>query len=87
MIANQNPGVLAGASKIWHGVILMLSAGLVSFLCLFHAVRAEALTADQLLVVTNRRVPAGDQLGEYYMKRRSVPAKNLVRLDAPASRI
>ncbi len=54
---------------------------LAGFLCLAHAADAQTLTADQLLIVTNKRVPESDQLARYYMKRRSVPARNLVRLD------
>ncbi|MGD0486567.1 MAG: TIGR03790 family protein [Syntrophorhabdales bacterium] len=62
-------------------ILLPIAAVLAGFLCFVHAAHAQTLTADQLLIVTNKRVPESDQLARYYMKRRSVPAKNLVHLD------
>jgi len=61
--------------------LLPIAAVLAGFLCFVHVADAQALTADQLLIVTNKRVPESGQLARYYMKRRSVPAKNLVQLD------
>jgi uncharacterized protein (TIGR03790 family) len=58
-----------------------MAAVLAGFLCFVRAADAQALTADQLLIVTNKRVPESGQLAGYYMKRRSVPAKNLIQLD------
>jgi uncharacterized protein (TIGR03790 family) len=63
-------------------VSLSLAAVLAGLLCFAHAVDAQTLTADQLLIVTNKKVPESGQLARYYMKRRSVPAKNLIQLDA-----
>ena len=62
-------------------ILLSMAAVLAGFLCFVNAADAQGLTADQLLIVTNKRVPESDQLARYYMKRRSVPAKNLVQLD------
>ncbi len=62
-------------------ILLPIAAVLAAFLCVVHAAGAQTLSADQLLIVTNKRVPESGQLAAYYMKRRSVPAKNLVRLD------
>jgi uncharacterized protein (TIGR03790 family) len=81
MIENGRPRTFAGMHAIKRTILLTLSAGLVGFLCLVHAFDAQALTADQVLIVTNKKVPESDELAEYYMKRRSVPASNLVRLD------
>ena len=61
--------------------LLSIAAVLAGFLCLVHPAACQALTADQLLIVTNKRVPESDQLARYYMKRRSVPAKNLIQVD------
>ena len=55
-------------------ILLSASVGFIVFLCVFHPANARALTADQLLIVTNKKVPESNQLAAYYMKRRSVPA-------------
>ena len=81
MIENARPRASAGTPTIRRTILLALSAGLVGFLCLVCAFDAQALTADQLLIVTNKMVPESDQLAGYYIKRRSVPANNLVCLD------
>ncbi|MEZ4484559.1 MAG: TIGR03790 family protein [Syntrophotaleaceae bacterium] len=41
---------------------------------------AWALTADELLVVSNRAVSASGKLARYYMERRQVPKENWLRL-------
>ncbi len=66
---------------ISRNIFLSIAAVLAGFLCFVHTADAQTLTADQLLIVTNKRVPESNQLARYYMKRRSVPAKNLVQLD------
>ncbi len=62
-------------------ILLPIAAALACFLCFVHTAGAQTLTADRLLIVTNKRVPESDQLARYYMKRRFVPAKNLIQLD------
>ncbi len=61
-------------------VFFALFTGVFVLLCLALPPSAGALTADQLLIVTNKRVPESDQLAAYYMKKRSVPAANVIRL-------
>jgi uncharacterized protein (TIGR03790 family) len=41
---------------------------------------ALALTSDELVVVANRSVPESSWLALYYMKKRKVPAENLLQL-------
>jgi uncharacterized protein (TIGR03790 family) len=81
MIEHARPRTNACTPLVRRSIVLTLSACLAGLLCLIHTVHAQALTADQLVIVTNKRVRESGQLGEYYMKRRSVPARNLVRLD------
>jgi len=40
----------------------------------------QALTSDQLLIISNRNVAAGDKLARYYMERRQVPRENHLQL-------
>ena len=62
--------------------LLLFGATLLAgLLCFAQGARAQALTASQLLIVTNKKVPESEELARYYMKRRSVPARNLLQLD------
>ncbi len=40
-----------------------------------------AQTPDQVLVVVNRQSPASREIGEYYLRKRGVPLKNLCAID------
>ncbi len=44
---------------------------------------AWALRPDEILVVSNNNFPHSNELAEYYMRERGVPAGSLLRLDAP----
>jgi uncharacterized protein (TIGR03790 family) len=39
---------------------------------------AQALVAEELLIIVNRDVPEGIELARYYMSKRNVPAANLI---------
>ncbi len=60
--------------------------GLLSFAILVNALlmslpsAALALSAEELVIVTNRAVPESIRLAAYYMKKRNVPADNLLQL-------
>ena len=53
---------------------------LVNLLFVFFPAACWALNPEQLLIVTNRKVPEGNALARYYMERRNVPPQNLVQL-------
>src|SRR3954471_7296064 len=55
---------------------------LLLLLCLARA--SLALTADDLLLVTNKNVPEGRKLAEFYAAQRKVPDGRIVELDLPA---
>ncbi len=61
-------------------------AGLLSIAILANAVltllppAALALSAEELLIVTNREVPESVRLALYYMKKRNIPPGNLLQL-------
>jgi uncharacterized protein (TIGR03790 family) len=44
-----------------------------------------ALTADELVLIVNKNVPAGVKTAEYYAKTRLVPPGRIVQLDLPAN--
>ena len=55
----------------------------VAFLLpLFLPIKTMALMPSELLVVANRSFPGSVSLAEYYMKKRGIPAANLLILDA-----
>jgi uncharacterized protein (TIGR03790 family) len=54
--------------------ILFLAFGIAAGIC---AVTARAQTPDQVLVVVNRQSPQSVEIGQYYLKKRAVPATNL----------
>src|SRR5215831_12244963 len=47
------------------------------------SVPAHAQTADQVLVVANKRSPISVAIAQYYMRQRAIPATNLVNIDTP----
>ena len=53
---------------------------LALFLAAFAAPNLSAQTGDNVLLVVNRFSPISRQIGEYYQRRRSVPATNVCRL-------
>ncbi len=62
-------------------ILLSIAAMIASFPSAANAAEGQALSADQLLIVANRKVPESGRLAAYYMKKRSVPARNLIELD------
>lgn len=60
---------------------------LLGGLCLLIAATGGAaepqLTADQLVLVVNENVPAGEELATYYARARNVPEGRIVALDLP----
>ena len=53
---------------------------MVNLLFVFFPAACWALNPEQLLIVTNRKVPEGNALARYYMERRKVPSQNLIQL-------
>ena len=51
-------------------------------LCLLRP--AAALEPDNLLLITNKNVPEGRKLAEFYTAQRKVPEKRILELDLPA---
>jgi uncharacterized protein (TIGR03790 family) len=49
-------------------------------LLLWHPATVVALTAEELVIVANRAVPESSRLALYYMRKRNVPADNLLQL-------
>ena len=64
--------------KLWPQMIF-LSIG-IAFVT---ASPCWALKPNEILVVANRNVPAGLSLSKYYMKKRGIPERNLLKLPAP----
>ncbi len=54
--------------------------GVVLLLC---SIARAGLQADELLLITNKNVPAGKALAEFYAQARGVPAGRIVSLDLP----
>src|SRR5262249_13973316 len=55
---------------------------------LFAIAAASAQTPDQVLVVVNKRSDTSRQIGDYYMKKRGIPASNLCTIStAPVETI
>jgi len=54
----------------------------IIFLAIF-ALPAFALEPGEIIVLTNKNVPASKELAEYYLKARAIPAENVVELDLP----
>ena len=48
------------------------------------AAPAASQTADNVAVVINNSSAASQQIGEYYIKARSIPATNVIRIEVPA---
>jgi uncharacterized protein (TIGR03790 family) len=48
------------------------------------SVAVEAQTPSQVLVVVNKRSPASKEIGDYYIRKRGVPAANLCVIDTEA---
>jgi len=46
---------------------------------------ANALEPDDILLLTNKNVPQGRRLAEYYAEKRGVPPKHILELDLPAT--
>src|SRR5687768_13038886 len=55
----------------------------VVFVVLAVSLRAAALGPDNLLLVTNKNVPEGRALAEFYAAKRHVAADRIVELDLP----
>jgi uncharacterized protein (TIGR03790 family) len=47
-------------------------------LCVFFATSAGAATADEVLVVVNKRMSGAKDIARYYMKARGIPKRNLL---------
>ena len=47
------------------------------------AVAATAQTPDQVLIVVNRQSAISQEIGQYYMKKRGVPLRNLCTINTP----
>ena len=62
-------------------ILLSIAAIIASFPCAVFAADGRTLSAGQLLIVANRKAPESGRLAAYYMKKRSVPARNLIELD------
>ncbi len=56
---------------------------LIACLFAFAAPAGAELTADNLLLVVNKNVPAGVELAEYYADARKVPDGRILALDLP----
>jgi uncharacterized protein (TIGR03790 family) len=55
--------------------------------CFGYSIAAQAQTADQVLVVVNRKSLASREIGQYYMRKRGVPAINLCMIDTTADEL
>ena len=55
------------------------------FLFLVLPVSAQALEADEIIVVANRQVSDGVQLARFYMKQRGIPGRNLLIINTAAN--
>lgn len=49
----------------------------------FLALPACALEPGEIIVLTNKNIPASKELADYYLRARSIPAENMVALDLP----
>jgi hypothetical protein len=52
----------------------------------FAPTAVAALSADELVLIVNKNVPAGIKTAEYYAKARLVPDGRIIQLDLPAAR-
>lgn len=60
--------------------IFLFLTTLLSLAGMFYPLSARALTADQLLIVSNRSISASKNLARYYMEKRGVPEENWLQL-------
>src|SRR5262245_34193166 len=47
------------------------------------AIPVYALEPSEIIVLTNKNVPASKELADHYLKTRSIPTENVVELDLP----
>jgi uncharacterized protein (TIGR03790 family) len=59
----------------------LLRRGFILALLAFPALVLRAQTPDEVLVVVNKQSRDSQQIGDYYMKKRGIPASNLCTLD------
>src|SRR3954468_24941922 len=53
---------------------------LVATIALLVPNRAQAQSAENVAVVINETSPASIQVGEYYIRKRAIPAANVIRI-------
>lgn len=78
----MRPAARPGA-RLVPRVARAVAAALLALQPLLHVDAHAALTPEQLAIVINDADPNSVEVGEYYRKRRAIPAANVVRVSIP----